>query len=268
MKTAISSTSPSALPTREMIRADLLGRHLNGFEPSFNVVRSHSKGTIVRYISLVTGKECGCMSEIEARFAQIHDFDPRTKNLMVQYGHRPEWTQAIARSIGYTHPADDLGNPYELSTDIVSVFDAGETLAFGAVDVKEAAELQKEDTLAKLELKRRLWAIADIPYVIATDTCLPMEAVKAIEFVWQFAKDKTPPHINIDLLPPIDQFLLDELAGGKITLGRACRRCDETFSLENGAALDIAKWLVASKRWSLVMSAPFHPTRPVAFHAA
>lgn len=254
------------LPTGEAIRSKLNDDNNGAFKPAVNVVRSGSLGTITRLIGCATGREHGLMGRLESDVFHLIDFEDAVTNIMERYGHPTDWTVAVADDLGIRHPADpESGRPDTMSTDlVVARFIDGSTM-FEAIDVQPVDRLHTVRALEKLELKRRLWAIAGIPYRIATDADLPTVAIENIRYVHALARSKDAPAVDPDMLPAVDQFLRRELVSLRTTLRSAGSRCEETFGLDPGTAINLARWFVATKRWRIDLSKPFQPSRSVVF---
>lgn len=134
---------------------------------------------------------------------------------------------------------------------VTAINEQGEEFQF-ARTIKDASELEKGQTIERLELQRRYWNSRNIDFGIVTPNEIPIEKSKNIEWVL--------PALNIGdyglTEQEMNQYaerLIDDLSSSNVTVQSILSAFDRQLKVEVGTGLLIFRYLIASRRIQINM---------------
>ena len=235
-----------------------------------------SRGMTHRVFSEKTGRMHTYYSTPEMGCGLLLEWSDEVVDYREQFPmHDLAETQEIATSLGYEHPTRRRKSKGQtIEEDMVMTVDFLVTLAREIDDVRQVAisvklveslddPKQQERTLEKEEIARRYWERRGVPFRFVTNRELPRILIENLSLVFHYVQ-LDGLGIPEEEIPSILDHLYDRIAAAPgVALNRTCALMDERLRLPKGTSAALVWHAIATKRWSVDMTARLDPERPL-----
>lgn len=238
---------------------------LGNYKPWINIQDIASLGLSTRIRGLKTGRVHHLLSQLELNCFYCLDWEIRVLDIREQYPLDLPETLAIAKELNIRHPR--VPNTLEdvvMTTDFLVTIRHPHGIQETAFTVKYSKDLEKTRAIEKLEIERFYWERRGINWLIITEKQINSILVRNIKWIHSFANLKYfAQHITPIVIENTASFMYEIVSRGDVALRSATAASDKEFSLERGTSLTIVRHLIAAKRWTVDMSKPIQPERPL-----
>jgi hypothetical protein len=223
-----------------------------------------SIGYTIRVPGKKTGREHHLFSNIELEFFHVLDWSPRVVDIREQFPLLPvDETLAYSAAHRIRHPMDPrTKEPYVLTTDFLVTIRNTPRDTEEARAVKPASALQSPRTLEKLQIERLYWNARNVKWGIVTEQDIPKNVSHNLRWLHPYIDSPHVASVPEDQFDAVDRVLRGSLENG-MTLAAAARTCDGKFGFEPGVSLSLARYFIASRRWSVDISVKIDPGLPL-----
>lgn len=141
----------------------------------------------------------------------------------------------------------ESGLPYVLTTSFLLTIRDGNKHKYLARSIKAASELEKKIAIEKYEIVRRYWKSKGIDWAIVTQKEIPKIKVKNIEWVYSALDSVGERGLSEAEIQETGDLLIDAMMSSSRSLRSVMNDFDKEYNLQQGSALFIFKYLIASK---------------------
>ena len=141
----------------------------------------------------------------------------------------------------------ESGLSYVLTTSFLLTVNDGNKNKYIARSIKAASELDKKITIEKYEIEKRYWKIKGIDWAIVTQKEIPKIKVKNIEWVYSALDSVGERGLSEAEIQETGDLLIDAMMSSSRSLRSVMNHFDKEYNLQQGSALFIFKYLIASK---------------------
>jgi hypothetical protein len=152
----------------------------------------------------------------------------------------------------------ETGTPYILTTTfLITIKDIDDAKQkYMARTVKSYTELEKKNTLERMEIERRYWASKGVNWGIVTQKEISNVLAKNIEWIHSSLHSYNERGLTREDITYLCNILKEQLAGSSHPIRKITTDFDREFNYESGTGLFIFKYLVASKQIKIDMNNP------------
>ena len=238
-----------------------------GYEPEIKTPQFSSRGRRRRKNGLKGESSVNhMMSDLESKYSACLDMAPHVVSYREQWPVPLDETVEITDFYGIRHPRKK--NSKNKMKDVVMTIDFFITISinstnyFVARDIKPARELEKERTVALLELKRIYCEIHNIDYAIVTSEEILHDLAENVRFLMRdFSVDDLG--VSPQEIGEIVEHLVPKIKRQDQPLNVLTALCDHHFGLELGMSLKIVNHLIINQIWIIDLTRPFDPHLPL-----
>jgi hypothetical protein len=234
-----------------------------------------SRGMTHRVFSEKTGRMHTYYSTPELGCGLLLEWSDEVLDYREQFPmHDLAETQEIATALGYEHPTRRRRSKGQtIEEDMVMTVDFLVTLAREIDDVRQVAisvklveslddSAQQQRTLEKEEIARRYWERRGVPFRFVTDRELPRVLIENLSLVFHYVQ-LDGLGIPEEQIPSVLDHLYDRIAAAPgVAVNRTCLM-DERLRLPRNTSASLVWHAIATKRWSVDMTARLDPERPL-----
>lgn len=173
-----------------------------------------------------------------------------------------EETEAIAASLGVTHPVHPRGGNVLMTTDILLTAD-GQHKRLEPITVKPESELKNSRVLEKFEIERLYWDARGGRLGIVTGRELPEALVRNLTWIddYHVITSETLSPAAIDA---IGDHLFDRiLANPDAALNATCAEADDRMGYGPGTSLGVVRHAISRKLWTVPLDVRIDPGAPI-----
>lgn len=238
------------------------------YRPRLSVQKVRTRGVSHRYDGLKTDRVHHYHSDLEAAWFLVWEWDADTIDIREQFDLSVDSTVPIAAALGVPHPPRSRPlKPEPLSTDFVVTrrFPCG-GIGEVAAACKYTTDLPNPRTRELLEIERRYWRARGVPWDIATERDLPRILVRNLRLIRPLTILGPDFHLTTDEIAYVISDLRGHLAAAPtVALWRACLGRDQRVGLVPGTALALVYHAIATRKWTIDLTLPLDPDRPLVF---
>lgn len=151
----------------------------------------------------------------------------------------------------------DSGVPYVINTNfLITVKNNDANNLYIARTVKMATELEKKNTLERLEIERRYWTAKNVDYGIVTQKQIFNIFSKNIEWVHPSLYSYQDRGFSQEDMMYMSGVLIERLVDSTHSIRKITSDFDKEFNYESGTGLFVFKFLIASKQIDIDMMSP------------
>jgi hypothetical protein len=224
-----------------------------------------SKGYSHRIWGFKSGRMHQFVSNGELACYYLLDWNDGVVDILDQAALDLEETTALAAELGYEHPSAGSEGLVPMTTDLVAVF--GQDTGGGrlAVSVKKRKELGQLRVAEKLELERRYWERRGVQWQIATEEQFDDVVVANLGHLYGYRSlERYDVPKETEEADAVLGYLHEQVrATARVPLARVCAATDERLGLVPGAAITLAWYAVATKRWVVDLGSPLKGHLPL-----
>jgi hypothetical protein len=218
-----------------------------------------SRGTATRYIGRKVARIHHVLSQLELLWLIWLEFQTWVIDIREQYPLLYERrTLQIADCLGIKHPAY-RGKPIVMTTDFLATCQEGPRTILRAYSVKYVRELKSRRVREKLLVEQRFWESLGVKWRLLTNQKLPRNYVRNLIFANTYHLSNIAPNI----INAVAYALTKRITNEYRPLREVAEACDAEFDLAEGTALDVAKYLIATKHWQINLHKPIITARPL-----
>jgi hypothetical protein len=235
-----------------------------------------SRGMTHRVFSEKTGRMHTYYSTPELGCGLLLEWSDEVLDYREQFPmHDLAETQEIAANLGYEHPTRRRRSRGQtIEEDMVMTVDFLVTLAREIGDVRQVAisvklteslddPAQQQRTLEKEEIARRYWERRGVPFRFVTDRELPRVLIENLSLVFHYVQLDGLGIPEEEISSALDH-LYDRIAAAPgVAVNRTCALMDERLRLPKGTSAALVWHAIATKCWSVDMTARLDPERPL-----
>jgi TnsA endonuclease-like protein len=224
------------------------------YRPYIYVQDFSSRGQSNRDFGLTTKRQHDLFSKLEHRVYLVYD-NSGLLDIKEQYPLPLELTLRIARQCGIRHPVDRwTKEPIPITTDLVLTIPRPIGSRRVARCIKYSNELIKRRTIEKLELERRTWQQLNSDWGIITERNIDLSLVRNLLWAYKFRSIESLHPLSPDEVLRGSQLLTRAVATKNSPLCETALLCDHLLGFRNGTCLNLARHLIASRKWSVELT--------------
>lgn len=237
------------------------------YKPWLHIQDVPSKGLSTRIRGIKTNRVHHLLSRIELLCFYHFDWSENVVDIREQYPLNQEETLAIAALLKIRHPRVPYSSDWSvMTTDFLITMQNSNGTYEIAVCVKSSTDLSKPRVIQKLKIERYYWSRRGIKWVIITEENVNRIIAKNIEWVHSFYNHRTLSALAaLPIFDQIENFLFSLAFGNQLPLRRATNAADKKFQLNAGISLSIVRHLIATRKWTVDMTIPISPEKPLVF---
>lgn len=153
----------------------------------------------------------------------------------------------------------DSETPYVITTNfLITLKDSNGSNTYLARTIKRDSELEKRNTLERLEIERRYWEAKGIDWGIVTQKEISDIFAKNIEWVHPSLYSYNERGLQQEEVEYMASVLLEKIMNSPLPIRKVATDFDKEFNHESGIGLFLFKFLVASKRIDIDMMHPIN----------
>ena len=239
----------------------------NDHYPWITCQEFHSYGTRVRARFGTVGRFLHLLSYLEFKHFLCIASDPDVIDARDQVPLLPlERTQKIAEVLNVKHPGVQIcGEPLVMSTDLVVTRRVNGVLERTAYTVKPSQKTKSSIYKAKLAIEREYWESQRPPVTLVevSEKELTYARVRSADWILQATWPNFLAELENDTRIEVALRLRRRLGADHEMLTIEAAAVDAAMGLEGGTAVDVARWMLATRKWTAQPgTAPF-PDRPL-----
>lgn len=235
------------------------------YQPWLLIHDISSRGLSSRMKSPLNGRTYHLLSQLETDWLYAFHGCRAVVDIREQYPLLDlEETEVIAERLGVAHPAEpQTRESCVMTTDFLVTAVEGTSIVDRAFAVKPASALASTRTLEKLEVERHYWLARNIDWQIITEKELPTPLVRNLRWVL--------PHVELEISSGLSKAEIDRVRramepvvfSGEEALAKVAAECDDRLGLRPGAALCVARHLIATWAWPVDLNTEIDPRKPI-----
>ena len=216
------------------------------YKPWLTIHDVPSIGRSHRLLGISTGRIHHFLSDLEHDLFLLLDWQSNTVDLREQFPLELRATLDIADRLNIRHPrvVSTPAQAWIMTTDIVQDIRGTNGIETRAYAVKTASDLEKSNTLQKLEIEWHYWQDRGIPWKIITRAELPQRMIDNIAWIRDFSSSHGLQCRSLELIP---HFLEEIVASPQLSVGKFCFDADTRYNLPSGSSLALMRHLLATR---------------------
>lgn len=237
---------------------------LANYQPWLMVDDFPSLGRGNRVRDIHTGRVHHFFSDLEMQYYFILAWNPNIVDIREQYPLDTELTEVAAARLGYSHPKNQDGSSYVMTTDFLITYcpDGAKEATYFARSVKTEKDLSKKRTLQKQQIEMFYWQEKNIQWKCVTEKSFSRQKAKNIRKVLSFYDYDD--FEDESLKREVEESLVQEIQNmPQQPLSQICGHVEKSYTLRNGTALSLFYYLTAHRMIEIDMEQHFLPTMPV-----
>ncbi len=231
------------------------------YKPWIYVSDISSLGQSARIWSDKVGRVVQLLSQLEQHAFYLYEWSPSVVDIREQFPLPLDSTLALAQELGIAHPSK-WGVPIVMTTDFLLTVDTGVGQKLLARALKYSWDC-KPRTKELLHLERAYWEMVGVDWRLVTERGVPAVVVGNVMSV--------RPRRNLPLylpfsgydIPRIARALTDAVVQSDDVLAYCALRCDTDLGLGEGDSLAVARYLIATRQWTVDMGVTIDPGQPL-----
>lgn len=224
------------------------------YRPWLTVSDIPSRGRSTRLYSHKANRIVHLLTDAQLRYFYLLEWSASTTDINEQYPLLNMETiidQLDGSLIKRLKGRDNLPHVM-LTTFLITAMDGQGKEYQSARTIKDAVELEKAQTIERLELQRRYFNSRNIDFGIVTPYEIPMQRSKNIEWVLS-ALNVTNYGVTQSEMIRYSERLLDRLSSKNKSLNDILTAFDRHMNVEVGTGLFVLRYLIASRRIQINM---------------
>jgi hypothetical protein len=251
------------------------------YRPWLEVRDVSSRGRSHRIHSALTGRTHHLLSDVEKALFLRLEWSPDVTDIREQFPLEQDLTLGTAAKHGIRHPYYPGTTVATVMTvDFMVTFNTRSGAVQRAFDAKCTTEAEDPNSIAKLEITRRLLASAGVEHRVIFDTQIDDQEIRNIEWIRQALPSSFEPAETLRVLAEMEARMKDELGAGfpRQTVQDYCHAFDGRYGLPGGTGLRAFRLLLRERFLRADLKCPDlcmaplasfeSPTRRVALRAA
>jgi hypothetical protein len=221
------------------------------YKPWLDARSFASVGMTFRVLGVTVPRLYTLFSKQEHRTFLLLDHNSRTRDIRENFPLPLELTRRLARELGIRHPrypgsTDDMVMTVDFLVDMLA--GASQVPPY-AVSVKPASKLEDLRVVEKQQLERAASQALGFTHLIIPPSLLETQRATNLDWMYSGASnDGMPDEYRTTFLEHVARFAREFPYGTESTLARFCEAFEARHSLEPGTGLDVAKFLLRSRR--------------------
>lgn len=219
------------------------------YQPWIHVQDFSSNGRVRRYWGTKAQRMHHVLSDVERNLLATLEWAQDVVEIWEQYPIQRSITTAVAGALGIPHP-------YYPSTNILTVMTVDflvtrvrdGKLYLQALDAKDDDESEDEDSVSSLEIMRTVFEESDIKHATIYRSSMSAIEVQSIEWIRVAMLDKHEQHLRTrfdDYMASMTRAL--GRPGPDVRLHEFCTAFDESYGLDPGTGIRVARMLMESR---------------------
>lgn len=229
------------------------------YKPWLTVHDFPSSGRVSRVFSWKTGRIHHFFSDLQTRYFYMLEWEDTVIDIREHYPLLDvEDTIKEKADLRFDLFIDkDSGVPYVINTNfLITVKNNDANNLYIARTVKMATELEKKNTLERLEIERRYWTAKNVDYGIVTQKQIFNIFSKNIEWVHPSLYSYQDRGFSQEDMMYMSGVLIERLVDSTHSIRKITSDFDKEFNYESGTGLFVFKFLIASKQIDIDMMNP------------
>ena len=218
-----------------------------------------SAGRVSRVLGWKTGRIHHLLSDLQTRYFYMLEWEDNVTDIREHFPLiNPQDTIKEKEDLRFDLFTDkDSGTPYVISTNfLITIKDSNGSNTYLARTVKKDLELEKKNTLERLEIERRYWEAKGIDWGIVTQKEISNTFARNIEWVHPSLYSYQERGFKQEEIVYMGSVLLERLIDNSFPIRKVAVDFDKEFNYESGTGLFVFKFLVASKQIDIDMMNP------------
>ena len=218
-----------------------------------------SVGRVSRVLGWKTGRIHHLLSDLQTRYFYMLEWEDNVTDIREHFPLiNPQDTIKEKEDLRFDLFTDkDSGTPYVISTNfLITIKDSNGSNTYLARTVKKDLELEKKNTLERLEIERRYWEAKGIDWGIVTQKEISNTFARNIEWVHPSLYSYQERGFKQEEIVYMGSVLLERLIDNSFPIRKVAVDFDKEFNYESGTGLFVFKFLVASKQIDIDMMNP------------
>ena len=218
-----------------------------------------SAGRVSRVLGWKTGRIHHLLSDLQTRYFYMLEWEDNVTDIREHFPLiNPQDTIKEKEDLRFDLFTDkDSGTPYVISTNfLITIKDSNGSNTYLARTVKKDLELEKKNTLERLEIERRYWEAKGIDWGIVTQKEISNTFARNIEWVHPSLYSYQERGFQQEEIVYMGSVLLERLIDNSFPIRKVAVDFDKEFNYESGTGLFVFKFLVASKQIDIDMMNP------------
>lgn len=238
--------------------------HGKAYRPWLTIHDVPSLGRVSRIFSFKTDREHHFLSDLEAGLFRILNWSGAVTDVREQFPLDRDVTRMLAQKMGIVHPRDPKSRvDIVVTTDLLVDVRLGGRAQTIAYSVKPSSALADQRILEKLELERRYWARAEIPWHLVTERDLPERRILNLEWLHEMQsllhEDVSHPDYWSDRC---DRFISEFQRVRAGTIRDFLAHLEQRWQFGPGEPLKVLRHLAANKRIVIDLDREFSDRDP------
>lgn len=204
------------------------------------------------------------LSQGEVSYFYCLEWSECVLDIKEQYPMEVEDTKRIAASLGFRRPMDK-DRDFIMTSDFRLKVLRGDRVVTVVRTFKRKRDLHGARLFELLEIERIYHEERGIDWGIITDVDIPAALLQIAEWVHDCYDIQSLEPLSPKQVRSVAQHLSSKLAKHPmVILGHLCAESDEAFTLSAGTSMNVVRFLIANKLWTVDISEPISTTSPIA----
>lgn len=219
------------------------------YQPWIHVQDVSSLGRSRRVWGNKTQRKHHVLSDVERNLLVALDWCQNVVDIREQYPIKRAITTAISNQLDIAHPYyPHTAIPTVMTLDFLVTRIRNGKQYLQAYDAKREEEAEDEESLSSLEIMRTVFEESDIEHFTIYHSMIPALEVQSIDWIRLAMLDKHEQHLR----SRFDDYMASMVralgrSGPNVRLHEFCTAFDESYGLEQGTGLRVARMLMETR---------------------